>query len=119
MMRIGGNDYSANVVVGMRKNGKMLLYDIANMTRTQIQKRYSVSVSSNSEAARTTASSNDIVQQQKESVKFSLSDTQYLDLAKRYESGDKSVESELRKTVDDAARNAGAATISNGKVKKY
>lgn len=34
-------------------------------------------------------------------------DPEYLDLAKRYESGDKSVEAELRKAVDDAAKAAG------------
>lgn len=41
----------------------------------------------------------------KDSVK--LSDTEYLDLARRYESGDKSVEADLRKAVDAAAKRAG------------
>lgn len=40
-----------------------------------------------------------------ESVK--RSDAEYLDLARRYESGDKSVEAELRKAVDAAAKAAG------------
>lgn len=43
----------------------------------------------------------------KKSTMASLSDTQYIDLAKRYESGDKSVEAELRKAVDAAAKAAG------------
>lgn len=41
----------------------------------------------------------------KDSVK--LSDTEYIDLARRYESGDESVEAELRKQVDAAAKAAG------------
>ena len=35
------------------------------------------------------------------------SDAEHLDLARRYESGDKSVEAELRKSVDAAAKAAG------------
>ena len=35
-IRVGSNDYSAEVIVGKRKNGKMLLYDIINFKPTRI-----------------------------------------------------------------------------------
>ena len=31
LLRVGGNDYSADVVVGNRNNGTMMLYDILNL----------------------------------------------------------------------------------------
>lgn len=39
LIRIGGNDYQAEVIVAHRKNGKMLLYDIINLERTTIRKK--------------------------------------------------------------------------------
>lgn len=39
LLRIGGADYSAEVVVGTTSSGEMLLYDIVNMQKTQIQER--------------------------------------------------------------------------------
>jgi hypothetical protein len=42
-----------------------------------------------------------------EQTKASISDREYLSLARKYESGDKSAEEELRKAVDEAAKNAG------------
>lgn len=38
-LRVGGNDYTAQVVVAMRSNGKMLLYDVINMEPTTIQSK--------------------------------------------------------------------------------
>ncbi len=37
LLRIGGVDYSAEVVVGTTSGGEMLLYDIVNMQKTQIK----------------------------------------------------------------------------------
>lgn len=34
LLRVGGNDYTADVVVGTRKNGSMLMYDILNLQPT-------------------------------------------------------------------------------------
>lgn len=34
LLRVGGNDYTAEVVVGTKKNGSMLLYDILNLQPT-------------------------------------------------------------------------------------
>lgn len=39
LLRVGGNDYSADVVVGTQKNGKMLLYDILDLQRTSFAKK--------------------------------------------------------------------------------
>ena len=39
LMRIGKNDYSADVVVGTTKNGSMVLYDIVNITSTTIKEK--------------------------------------------------------------------------------
>lgn len=38
-LRVGGNDYTAQVVVAMRSNGKMLLYDVINLDPTTIQSK--------------------------------------------------------------------------------
>ena len=39
LLQIGGKDYSADVVVAMRSNGRMLLYDILNLQRTEIKQK--------------------------------------------------------------------------------
>ena len=39
LLSIGGNDYSASVVVGTHKNGKMMLYDIIDLAPTKITKK--------------------------------------------------------------------------------
>ena len=38
-IRVGGRDYTAEVVIGKRKNGGSLLYDILNLQRTSINDR--------------------------------------------------------------------------------
>lgn len=39
LIRVGGNNYSADVVVGTRKNGSMILYDILNLQPTAITEK--------------------------------------------------------------------------------
>ena len=39
LLQIGGNDYFADVVVGTRETGEMLLYDLLNLTPTSISKK--------------------------------------------------------------------------------
>ena len=39
LLHVGENDYTANVIVGTNKNGKMLLYDVINLTPTSISER--------------------------------------------------------------------------------
>ena len=41
LLRIGPTDYSADVIVGTTANGDMLLYDIVNLQRTNIQQKRS------------------------------------------------------------------------------
>gem|GEM_PF-1237311 len=41
LLRIGTTDYSADVIVGTTANGDMLLYDIVNLQRTNIQQKRS------------------------------------------------------------------------------
>lgn len=31
-IRVGNNDYTAEVLVGMKKNGKLVFYDVVNIT---------------------------------------------------------------------------------------
>lgn len=38
-LRVGGNEYTADVIVGTRNNGSMLLYDLLNLKPTQIQEK--------------------------------------------------------------------------------
>ena len=39
LLRVGGNDYKADVVVGMRGNGSMLMYDVLNLQPTSIKEK--------------------------------------------------------------------------------
>ena len=39
LIRVGGSDYTADVVVGTRKNGSMILYDILNLQPTAIKEK--------------------------------------------------------------------------------
>lgn len=39
LLRVAGNDYTANVVVGMRKNGTMVMYDVLNLQPTTLVKK--------------------------------------------------------------------------------
>ena len=39
LLRVGGNDYTADVVVGTRKNGNMLLYDVLNLQPTSFTEK--------------------------------------------------------------------------------
>ena len=66
LLQIGSKDYSADVVVGMRSNGRMLLYDILNLKRTQIKEKTGHSHTVNpqeSETGRTAVSSNNSISQ--------------------------------------------------------
>lgn len=44
LIRVGGNDYSADVVVGSRKDGSMILYDILNLQPTAITEKETTAV---------------------------------------------------------------------------
>lgn len=78
LLRVGANDYTADVVVGMRKNGTLVLYDVLDLQRTSFKKREmnaAISTNPSPGAARSTASISNatIAQQEGESKKkFSL-----------------------------------------------
>lgn len=78
LLRVGGNDYMADVVVGTRKNGSMVMYDVLNLQRTSFtEKETNAAISTNPSpgAARSTASvSTDSIAQaeKKDNGKFSL-----------------------------------------------
>ena len=62
LLRVGGNDYTADVVVGMKKNGSMALYDVLNLQPTSFtEKEADAAISTNPSpgAARSTASVSD------------------------------------------------------------
>jgi len=73
LIRIGNNDYSAEVVVGMRKNGTMLLYDVLNLQPATFEKKEAdaaISTNPSPGAASSTASdSGDRIPQERKSVK--------------------------------------------------
>lgn len=59
LLRVGSQDYSADVVVGTRKNGTMVLYDVLNLLPTSFtEKETNAAISTNPSpgAARSTAS---------------------------------------------------------------
>lgn len=59
LLRVGGNDYTAEVVVGTRENGSMLLYDILNLQPTSFTEKETdaaITVNPSPGAGRNTAS---------------------------------------------------------------
>ena len=59
LLRVGGNDYTAEVVVGTRENGSMLLYDILNLQPTSFTEKETdaaITVNPSPGAGRSTAS---------------------------------------------------------------
>ena len=80
LLRIGGNDYTAEVVVGTKASGTMLLYDILNLTPTQFtEKRTDANLTSeyrSGTADRQFASAENIVTEEPNDVKqYSISGT--------------------------------------------
>ena len=62
LLRVGGNDYTAEVVVGTRENGSMLLYDILNLQPTSFTEKETdaaITVNPSPGAGRNTASVSD------------------------------------------------------------
>ena len=62
LLRVGGNDYTADVVVGTKKNGSMALYDVLNLQPTSFtEKEADAAISTNPSpgAARSTATVSD------------------------------------------------------------
>ena len=72
LLRVGGRDYSADVVVGTRENGSMLLYDVLNLQTTSFKKREAdaaITVNPSPGVGRSTASvSNDRVSETRKNV---------------------------------------------------
>ncbi|MBQ2991133.1 MAG: hypothetical protein IJD60_07565 [Clostridia bacterium] len=71
LMSIGGRDYQADVLVGLKENGELLLYDVTYIEPTEIQKKKSQNSSSSRESVPTSqpVTSNTIVQQNADGVK--------------------------------------------------
>ncbi len=113
LLRIGKNDYSATVIVGTFKNGKMILYDIINLTPTTITKKETASAipvnSSQRTERKTLTISNDSITEtepnvntnDKKSYALPKTDQEYLAAV---EKGD--IET-AQKMVDEAAKKAG------------
>ena len=112
LIRVGGNDYNAEVIVGTEASGKMRLYDILNLHATQITEKEMVAATTENPspgASRNTATiSEETVPHGSEEVKrqYSLGDeakidSDYMDAVNR---GDMDV---AQKMVDEAAKEAG------------
>lgn len=80
LLRVGGNDYSADVVVGTRKDGSMLMYDVLNLRKTSFEKREAdaaINTNPSPGTVRSTASVSDTSirsQEQKSQEKFSVTE---------------------------------------------
>ena len=57
LLRVGANDYTARVVVGTRKNGEMLLYDIVNLRETSFTEKRGADAAKSANPSPGTASS--------------------------------------------------------------
>lgn len=80
LLRVGGNDYSADVVVGTRKDGTMLMYDVLNLQKTAFTKKEmdtAIAANPSPGTGRNTASVSDTSirsQEQKSQDKFSVTE---------------------------------------------
>lgn len=74
-LRIGNNDYSAEVVVGTTKGEAMLLYDILDLQPIQIKTKKDAATSKRQNAARRNATSKYNMPQSSENVKLSAKDS--------------------------------------------
>lgn len=82
LLRIGNNDYSAKVVVGLTKGNKMLLYDILDIQTANISERSSkkdAAISQRESEADRSATSNNKVPQSDTSVNGSIRKNSELD----------------------------------------
>lgn len=73
LLRVGNFDYEADVVVGTTKSEEMLLYDIVNLQRTQINEKGRRAIQpTQSESRRSDTSATDTVPQEQTGVKNSI-----------------------------------------------
>lgn len=73
LLRVGNFDYEADVVVGTTKSEEMLLYDIVNLQRTQINEKGRRAIQpAQSESRRSDTSATDTVPQEQTGVKNSI-----------------------------------------------
>lgn len=126
LLRVGGNDYAADVVVGTKKNGSMALYDVLNLQPTSFtEKETDAAISTNPSpgAARSTASvSADNVTETGENVKRNLSlkgqganDALVEKLTRQVRDGKITMEQALEQVRQDAADRTTAAELRSRK----
>lgn len=134
LLRVGGNDYTANVVVGTKKNGSMALYDVLNLQPTSFtEKETDAAISTNPSpgAARSTASvsANSISETGQDvngkkdttqelsrgvTVSGSLADTTSVVSTDSVRGFDENVNSKYSLSEEDAGDDAPAATLPTG-----
>lgn len=107
LLRVGGNDYTADVVVGTKKNGSMALYDVLNLQPTSFtEKEADAAISTNPSpgAARSTASvSDDSVAEKLPPVKKRFSIDEPVERTKDLVAMHNMTEEKLRRTLDIGA----------------
>lgn len=107
LLRVGGNDYTADVVVGTKKNGSMALYDVLNMQPTSFtEKEADAAISTNPSpgAARSTASvSDDSVAEKLPPVKKRFSIDEPVEETETLVAMHNMTEEKLRRTLDIGA----------------
>lgn len=136
LLRVGGNDYTANVVVGTKKNGSMALYDVLNLQPTSFtEKETDAAISTNPSpgAARSTASvsANSISETGQDvngkkdttqelsrgvTVSGSLADTTSVVSTDSVRGFDENVNSKYSLSEEDAGDDAPAATLPTGRM---
>lgn len=107
LLRVGGNGYTADVVVGMKKNGSMALYDVLNLQPTSFtEKEADAAISTNPSpgAARSTASvSDDSVAEKLPPVKKRFSIDEPVEETETLVAMHNMTEEKLRRTLDIGA----------------
>lgn len=107
LLRVGGNDYTADVVVGTKKNGSMALYDVLNLQPTSFtEKEADAAISTNPSpgAARSTASvSDDSVAEKLPPVKERFSIDEPVEETETLVAMHNMTEEKLRRTLDIGA----------------
>lgn len=122
LLRIGGADYSAEVIVGTTSSGEMLLYDIVNMKETQITEKDDRTIQPNlTESRRSGAiASNENVSQDGGDVKpsHSLKGTEHAGKIAELERENAALQAKYERAVKQTRR-SDAGKVSEAHVNRY
>lgn len=122
-LRIGENDYTAEVVVGGRKDGSMVLYDVLNLAKTTIKEKSQARQTANPSPGtgrNTVTASGDTVTHPGEDVKpnYSLKGTEHAERMVELERENAALQAKYEQAMKQTRR-SDAGKVSEAQVGRY